>query len=233
MAELSFVYILGLALVDAINPCALAVMTIVLMEMLLQDPTKRKNVLLGGLAFTLAVFILYFLYGAIIVQFFSYLIPETGNYANYIFRGFGVLAIFLGILNLKDFLNYKPGGLGTEMPMKLRPKVKTLIKKMTSPKGAFIVGLFVTLFLLPCTIGPYLIAAGKLSVLGFFQTIPWLLIYNLIFIIPMIIIVGIIYYGFSKVDEVSGWQERHIRTLHLISGILLFLVGLALLFGWI
>ena len=116
MAELSFVYILGLALVDAINPCALAVMTIVLMEMLLQDPTKRKNVLLGGLAFTLAVFILYFLYGAIIVQFFSYLIPETGNYANYIFRGFGVLAIFLGILNLKEMLfslaKQKIGGTG-------------------------------------------------------------------------------------------------------------------------
>ncbi|MBU2104190.1 MAG: hypothetical protein KKF67_00225 [Nanoarchaeota archaeon] len=49
----------------------------------------------------------------------------------------------------------------------------------------------------------------------------------------MLIIVGIIYFGFRKVDEVSGWKERNIKRLHLIAGILLFLVGVGLLVGWI
>jgi len=49
----------------------------------------------------------------------------------------------------------------------------------------------------------------------------------------MIIIVGIVYWGFAKIDEVSGWKERNIRMLHLIAGSLLFLVGLALLMGWL
>ena len=41
------------------------------------------------------------------------------------------------------------------------------------------------------------------------------------------------YYGFSKVSDVSGWKERNIKRLHLVAGILLFLVGLALLIGWL
>lgn len=49
----------------------------------------------------------------------------------------------------------------------------------------------------------------------------------------MLIIVGLIYYGFAKVDEVSGWKERNIKILHLVAGILLFLVGVALLIGWL
>jgi cytochrome c biogenesis protein CcdA len=55
--------ILVYAALDAINPCALAVMAIVLSSLLIQNPGKRKKVLYGGLAFTSAVFILYFLYG--------------------------------------------------------------------------------------------------------------------------------------------------------------------------
>ena len=35
------------------------------------------------------------------------------------------------------------------MPLKLRPRMKSIVKRITSPKGAFVIGLFVTLFLLP------------------------------------------------------------------------------------
>jgi len=231
MADISLISIISLALVDAVNPCALAVITMVLISLLLHEPTKRKKVLLGGLAFSFAVYILYFLYGLILVQFFSHAIPSTGSLSNYIFRGFGVLAIILGLFNLKDFLSYKPGSFGTEMPMGLRPRVKSLIKKMTSIKGAFVIGLIVTLFLLPCTIGPYIIASGKLSVLSFLSSIPWLLIYNAIFIIPMIAITFLIYFGVSTVEKVSGWKEKNIHYLHLIEAIILIALGILMVTG--
>ena len=181
--------------------------------------------------FTLAVFIFYFIYGAILVQFFSRAIPETGMYALYVFKAFGLLAIILGLLNLKDFLNYRPGSLGTEMPLFLRPKVKALINKASSPKGAFVIGLIVTLFLLPCTIGPYIIASGNLSQLSFAQTIPLLLLYNIIFIIPMLIITLIIYFGLTTVENISGWKERNIRYLHLIEAIILLILGILMFTG--
>lgn len=79
----------------------------------------------------------------------------------------------------------------------------------------------------------FIIASGKLSILKFFETIPWLLIYNLIFITPMIIVTLIIYFGISTVDKVSGWKEKNIRNLHLIEGIILSLLGIAMFTGLI
>lgn len=225
--------ILTLAMVDAINPCALAVMTIVLVSLLMNNPEKKRNVLFGGLAFTFAVYILYFLYGLIMVQFFAHSIPETGNFAGYVFKGFGLFAIVLGILNLKDYFFYRPGGIATEMPMKMRPRMKILVKKITSPKGAFVIGLFVTLFLLPCTIGPYVIASGKLSVLHFFQTILWLLFYNFVFVLPMILITLAIHFGMTSIDKVSGWKEQNIKNLHLVEGLILIILGILMVTGLI
>ncbi len=227
----NIVEILGLAAVDAINPCALAVMTIVLITLLIRDPSKKKQVLQGGIAFASAVFILYFLYGLIMVQFFSHIIPELGIYSSYIFKGFGLFAIILGILNVKDFFIYKPGNFGTEMPLKLRPKMKIWVKKIKSPKGAFVIGLIVTLFLLPCTIGPYIIASGKLSALHFIQTIPWLLLYNLIFIIPMLGITLAIYWGITSIEKVGGWKDRNIKYLHLSEGLILLILGILMFTG--
>lgn len=222
-----------LALADSVNPCAIAVLTMILVAILVQDPSKRKRVLLGGLGFILAVYMGYLIYGLIIIQFFKVFADFLRESSAYVYKGLTALAMILGALNIKDYFNYKKGSFGTEMPIFLRPKVKRITSKITSPSGAFITGFFVTLFLLPCTIGPYIIASGLLSELGFLKALVWLLYYNLIFIIPMLAIVILIYLGFSKVEEVSGWKERNIKKLHLIAGILLFLVGLAILFGWI
>jgi len=224
-------YITGLALVDAINPCELAIMAMVLMSILLKNPEKRKNIIYGGLAFALAVYIMYFLYGFIIVQFFSHIIPETGKYSLYIFKGFGVFAIILGLLNLKDYLKYQPGSFATEMPLKFRPRVKILINKITSPRGAFVIGLFVTLFLLPCTMGPYFIASGKLSTLDILQAALWLLYYNFIFVLPMLVLTFIIYFGTTTVEKVSGWKEQNIRKLHLVEALILIILGILMVTG--
>ncbi len=222
-----------LALADSVNPCAIAVLTMVLMSILIQNPEKKKKVLLGGLAFVSAVYIGYLFYGLIIIQFFKTFAEVLRENSTYIYNGLGILAMILGALNMKDFFIYKKGGIATEMPIWMRPKVKKIIDKITSPLGALIIGFFVTLFLLPCTIGPYIIASGLLSELGTLGALPWLMYYNLLFVIPMLIIVGLIYLGFTRIQDVSGWKERNIKKLHLIAGILLFLVGLALLMGWL
>ncbi len=226
---MQIIEIISLAAVDAINPCALAVMAMVLIALLLQEPFKRKRVLYGGFMFTLAVFILYFIYGIILTQVFTSLIPSSVS--RIVFRGFGILAIALGIFNLKDYFKYKPGGIATEMPMKMRPRVKLLIKRITSPAGAFVIGIFVTLFLLPCTIGPYLIASARLSGLSFLQILPLLLLYNIIFILPMIAITLIIYFGLTTVEKVSSWKEYNIKKIHLIEGLILVILGILMVTG--
>lgn len=230
---LNFTRITILALADSVNPCAIAVLTMVLMAILIQNPEKRKKVLFGGLAFVGAVYIGYLFYGIIIIQFFRAFAEFLRENSTILYTGLGILAMIIGALNVKDYFLYKPGGVATEMPIFMRPKVKRIIQKITSPSGAFVIGFIVTLFLLPCTIGPYIVASGLLAELGTLGALPWLLYYNILFVLPMLIVVGLIYYGFTKVEQVSGWKEKNIKMLHLVAGVLLFLVGFALLMGWL
>ncbi|MFH1424627.1 MAG: GAP family protein [archaeon] len=230
--DLSLATIFALAAVDAINPCALAVLTLMLIAIITYNPKRREKILHAGLAFVFSVFVMYLFYGLVIIRFFQ-LVDALTSVRLMLYTILGIVAIALGLLNIKDYFKYKPGGLATEMPMKLRPMVKKLTEGVTSAKGAALVGVFVTLFLLPCTIGPYVIAGGMLSALELLKTLPWLLIYNFIFVLPMLVITLIIYSGIKKVDDVSEWKDNNIKKLHLIAGIVMLLLGIGMIGGFI
>jgi len=225
--------IVSLAIADSINPCALAVLAMALIALLANDPTKKKNVLLGGLAFSTAVFFTYIFYGLVIIQFFKSIEQLFTSIGVYVRIVFALAAIFLAAMNIKDYFKYKPGGFATEMPMFMRPFAKNMIKNITRPRGAFVIGILVTLFLLPCTIGPYVIVGNLLSGIDWVVSVPWLILYNLIFVLPMIIVTLFVYFGYTTVDKVTGWKEENIKYLHLVAGIVLGLLGIAMLLGYI
>ncbi len=230
-SSISWGKIISLASVDAINPCALAVLVLMLSSILIYNPRHKKEVIYSGISFILAVFILYFLYGILIIKAFQFVSLIT-PLRLWLYRGLAVLAIILGGLELKDFIHYKPGGFMTEMPLSLRPKVKKIISGVTSPPSAFIIGCFVTIFLLPCTIGPYVIAGGLLSQQEItFNTISRLLVYNIIFIIPMLLIIFLVYKGTSAIRDINTWRQKNIRQLHLGAAIILIALGIIMLFG--
>jgi len=230
--HLTWAKIISLASVDAVNPCALAVLTLMLIAIMTYNPDDRKKIVLSGLAFTLSVYVIYLFYGLVIIRFFQ-LVQTLTSIRLILYKILAVVAIVLGLFNIKDFVRYRPGGLMTEMPLSWRPKAKKLINRITSPAGALVLGAFVTVFLLPCTMGPYVIAGGILSVLDLVRTIPWLLVYNFIFILPMLCVTLIVYGGIATVENVSEWKEKNIRYLHLIAGCIMFLLGVAMFLGWI
>jgi len=222
--------VLSLAAVDSVNPCAFAVLLMMLVSVMLYNPGNRRSILFAGLAFVTSVFVMYFLYGLVFIKLFQ-VIQALSIVRFWFSKVLAGGAIAFGILNIRDFVRYKPGRLGTEMPLVMRPKVKRILSKVTSTKGAFLTGIIVTVFLLPCTIGPYIIAAGILSVFDMVQNVPILLLYNLVFVAPMIAIVGGVYLGLSKVQDIYQWKERNISKLHLIAGIVIVGLGVALLLG--
>ena len=230
--ELTLAKIISLGIVDSVNPCTLAILTLVLIAIITYNPKKRRDILLTGFAFTLSIYIIYFIYGLIIVKFFQ-IVQALTALKLILYKILGTLAIILGFLEVKDFVRYKPGGLATEMPLSWRPKVKALISGITSPRGAFGIGAFCAVFLLPCTIGPYIIAGGILSILKILESIPWLLLYDAIFVIPMIAITLAVWVGATTVERVSGWREKNIRYLHLIAGLIMLGIGIGMLLGLI
>ena len=239
-SELTLAKIISLAVVDAVNPCALAVLVLMLTAILTYNPHSRRKVLLAGLAFIASVFIMYFFYGLIIIKFFQ-AVQGLTLVRLWLYKILGGAAIVLGIFNLRDFFLQKgcksgickvrTGSFPTEMPAGLRPKVQKMISGVTSVGGAFIVGAFVTIFLLPCTIGPYIICGGVLCPYSLLKIFPYLFLYNLIFILPMLAIVALVYLGLRKVKDISAWKERNIHYLHLIAGIIILGLGVAMIFG--
>lgn len=216
------------AAVDAINPCEFAIL-ILLMASMLIDEQNRKKALYSGLAFTAAIFIAYFLMG---IGVFTLIRQYTLSFSGVFFKAIGILAIIMGLLNIKDYFWYGKGIL-MEVPMRWRPKMKSLIKGITNPLGAFLIGLVVSLFLLPCTSGPYAVILGLLaSKVTFAKAISYLVLYNLIFILPMLIIVFAMYWGLPP-EKAEDWRKNKIRLLHLIAGLILVALGIMILGGWL
>jgi len=222
--------VLGAAAVDAINPCAFAVLIILLATLLAAG--AKKKVLFAGLAFSLAIYISYFLMG---LGLFSAIQAAGLTYTFYWIVA--ILAILIGLFNLKDYLWYGKWFV-MEVPLSWRPKMKMLIKEVTSIPGAFLIGFVVSLFLLPCTSGPYIVILGLLAKAATRNyALILLLIYNLIFILPMLIITLGIYFGFTTTEKADEWRKRKLKILHLITGIIILLLGigmiLSILIGWI
>ena len=153
-----------------------------------------------------------------------------GEISHLFFKIVGWLAIFLGLLNLKDYFWYGKGFL-MEVPMSWRPRLKSLLKSVTSPAGAFGIGFLVSLILLPCTSGPYIVILGMLAKKALqAKAVLYLILYNLIFISPMVLISFAVYKGFdpAKAEEM---RQKRLRTLHLIAGIIMLIMGAVIILG--
>jgi cytochrome c biogenesis protein CcdA/glutaredoxin len=231
--EVSVAQLIGLAAVDAINPCELAVLVILMTAILTKFPKEKKKALKAGIAFSSAIFIMYLAFGLLIISGFKFVAGFAQLSGMWFYQLLAVVAIVLGLLNIKDAIWYGGAGFIMEVPMRWRPRMKEIIKGTTSVGGAFIVGLIVSLFLTPCTGGPYFVAGGILSTLTLTEALPYLLLYMLIFISPMIAITLIVYFGFMAVEDISGWREKNIKKLHWIAGLLLLGLGIAMLLGLI
>ncbi len=213
--------VIGAAIVDAINPCAFAVLILLMTAIL--STGKRKRALLAGFTFSAAIYISYFLMG---LGLFSAL--QASGLTRTFYIVVTMLAFIVGIMNVKDYFWYGKGIL-MEVPISWRPRMKKLITGITSIPGALVVGFIVSLFLLPCTSGPYIVILGLLAKQATqLAGILYLLLYNLIFISPMIAITLIVYNGLSTTERLERLRQRRLRLLHLIAGIIMILIGIAM-----
>ena len=221
--RINLLAVIGGASADSINPCAFAVL-ILLMTTILSSGNRRRA-LWAGLAFTSSVFISYFLMG--IGAYYALATVKSSMILSKIIAG---LAILIGLANLKDAFWYGKGFV-MEVPFSWRPKLQALIKSITSPSGAFLIGFSVSLFLLPCTSGPYIAILGMLSQRTTqARAIFYLLIYNLVFILPMILITLAVFWGLDT-QKAEQIRQKNIRLIHFIVAVLMLLIGFWLWFN--
>jgi cytochrome c biogenesis protein CcdA/glutaredoxin len=222
LRKLTLPAVISAAAVDSINPCEFAVLILLLTTILVKG--SKKKALLAGLAFTLAIYISYLAMG---IGLYSAI--KVSGLTNIFYIIVSILAILVGLFNLKDYLWYGKWFI-MEVPLSWRPRMKMLIKSVVSVPGAFLIGFAVSLFLLPCTSGPYIVILGLLA-----QTTTknyafmLLLLYNLIFVLPMLIITFAVYFGFTTTEQAEQWRTKKLKVLHLITGLIILLLGVVML----
>jgi cytochrome c biogenesis protein CcdA len=217
--------IIGAAVLDSINPCEFAVLVILLSGVIAGE--GREKALKTGIAFVSGVFMMYFLMGLGI-----FAIVKNFNITYYFYKAVGVFALIVGAINIRDYFSKDSGGVLSSVPQSWRPRVQKLLDSVTSVPGALFSGFFVSIFLLPCTSAPYEVILGwiaKETAIDI-SAVMLLLLYNLIFILPMVAIVLAVYFGLTTPAKAAHWKHRRVRLLHLIAGVVMVGMGIWMVF---
>ncbi len=214
------------ALIDSINPCAFGVLIFLLATMLSMASSKRA--LKYGLIYVFIIFLVYFLAGLGIMK----IITEFSGVMNYIIILAGILVFIGGLIEIKDFFWYGKG-VSLRIPVSMKPTLERITQKGTL-WAVILLGIIVALVELPCTGGIYLAILSLMHINKTFG-IPYLLLYNFIFILPLLVMVLVAYYG-TKTEKITNWVEGNKKYMRLGAGIVM--IGLAVYLlnsvgGWI
>ena len=232
--------ILLAGLMEGLNPCALATLIFFISYLTMVGRT-RKEIFWVGMGFTGIGFVTHLLLGVGILEFIQHLsfLPLFSRIVYFITF---VFSIFLGIFSLYDYIQLKrgqPSKMTLQVPNSLKKRIHRIIRKREgewegNKRGksirflfaAIVIGFIVTLLQSTCTSQVYL------PTILFVTNIPslrdsaifYLILYNIIYILPLVAIFGIVYWGTTS-EQLSSFLQRRTSTIKLFTA--LFFFGLA------
>jgi cytochrome c biogenesis protein CcdA len=234
---------------DGINPCAFTVLVFFISFLVVQGYRKKELILIGT-SFIFAVFSTYLLIGLGIFNFFYrlkgfWLVTRGLNMA------VGILSLLLGVLAVYDFVKFKKtgsaDGLILQLPLSVKRRIQSVVgffhRKTPDEKrsgkntavyklvlSAFITGFLVSLLEAVCTGQVYLptiafvLKSGSLKL----QAFGYLLLYNIMFILPLLAIFVLALMGLTSGDF-ARFLKKHLGTIKLFMAALFFSLGIFLL----
>jgi len=220
------VFTLLIAALDAFNPCAFFILFF-LLSLMVHHRSRARMLVIGG-TFVLCSGIMYFLFMSAWLNLF--LITEQ---LIFITATAGVIAIIFGLLNIKDYFFFKQGAslsLSDSSRTKLFTRMRTLTQTGSWPSmimATIILAIAANSYELLCTAGLPMVYTRilTLSDLSTTQYYLYLALYNVIYIIPLLLIVILfsLTLGSKKLSEQEG------RLLKMLSGSMMLGLGSILL----
>ena len=209
--------VIGTALIDSINPCAIGVL-ILLASIMVVYKTK-KELLFYGLVYIFFVFITYLSAGLGILYFLTVIPLVISEYISVIV---GTIIVIAGLIEIKDFFWYGRG-ITLSIPSEKAKQIHEMTRRVTLP-AMVILGIFVAGVELPCTGGPYLAILVFLSQNFNLTAFLLLVFYNVIFVMPLIVILLMVYFGL-KIQYLKRWKQNNRIYMRLATGVILVLLG--------
>jgi cytochrome c biogenesis protein CcdA len=241
--------IIAAGLGDGINPCAFTVIVFFISFLSLQGYRKKELVAIG-LSFILAVFITYILIGLGLFNIIYSL--DKFLWVRKIFNiAIGIFSITLGVLSVYDLVNFKKTshteGLILQLPETVKNQIHKIIgwhyrkpkesgRKESKPHilklalSAVVTGFLVSFLELVCTGQLYLptIKFALKNTQFKLQALIYLLIYNIMFIVPLTIIFILALLGVTS-EQFSKFLRKHLEDIKILMALLFFSLGIFLL----
>ena len=221
MAAINLPLIIGAGLIDGINPCAFGVLIFLLAYLAKTAKNKKGKMILHGLTYIFAVFLTYLLAGLLLLP----VIRQLGQTFVILYIGLATIIIIAGLLEIKDYFWY-----GKWFSLSIFPKEAERIKKYGKKMSGklyivFFLGVFVALVELPCTGAVYLAVLSLMSLSGLtISNFTFLLIYNFLFVLPLIVILFLVVNGMST-NKFNEWRKKNRALMRLLIGLLLIGLG--------
>ncbi len=215
--------VISTAAIDSINPCAIGVLVLLLGVLSRHAGEKQRLLKIAG-TYMAIVFAVYLLSGLGLIWFQGFLIEK--GLAQVLGSIVGVFVIVLGGVEVKDFFFYGRG-FSLMIPAKYAKSIKKRIEHI-SVTSAILLGGFVAIVELPCTGGPYLAITTMLARQFNFMAFIYLVLYNLVFVLPLVVITLMTYYG-VQVTKIKKWRQEKRRWMRLATGLLMIGLGIYLL----
>ncbi len=221
-------------LIDGINPCAFATIIFFISYLTLIN-RKGKELLWVGVMFTLAVFLTYFLIGTGALKIVTSLSILPIVRKIFVFVMAAVSAI-LAFISLSDYLKFKKTGQPCEatlqLPERMKKMIHSTIRKNVKTRNFIIMaaatGFLVSILELACTGQIYLPTIIFISNVPELRTnaLLYLLVYNLMFVIPLIMVFLFTYWGTSS-QQWTEFSKKNFGKMKLLMTFIFF--GLAIL----
>ncbi len=206
------------AIIDSINPCAIGVM-ILLVSLMIANARLRPKMLMYGALYIFSIFLTYLLAGLGLIAFFQ-VIPLWVS--EYIAIVVGSVIVIAGLIEVKDFFWYGQG-ISLSIPAERAKQIKKMLENI-SVWGVIVLGAFVAAVELPCTGGPYLAIILLLSQNFNFTAFLLLVFYNIIFVMPLVLILAAVMLG-TKVTALAKWKQASRAHMRLAIGVILIILG--------
>lgn len=238
--QITFWAIIAAGLIDGVNPCAFAVI-VFFVSFLAVYKYERKEVILVGSAYCLAVFLAYIAIG---LGLFNFLYAMSSfYYVMMIFKWLTIAlcALFL-LLSLYDFIIYQKTKDHNKILLQLPKSYKEYIHKVMRfflrdkqkstlrlVLAALAVGFVVSLVEAVCTGQVYLPTIAlilKEADAHFIRAMLYLIIYNLMFIVPLIVILALSVMGYES-KGFNDFLKKHLGLTKL--ALCLLFLGLLIL----
>ncbi|RKX87703.1 MAG: hypothetical protein DRP58_02225 [Spirochaetes bacterium] len=221
------VFIAGL--IDGINPCAFATLLFFISFLSIQGRTKRE-ILIIGILFTFSVFLTYFLLGLGLLNALR-MVLDFSFIRFFVKIVVSIVTLVFLIISLRDFYLARKGRFSEitlQLSLSMKKRLHRVVRKNNTKvfflSGVIVTGFTVSVIELACTGQVYLPTIAYMiqtdnSVLGLRS----LLIYNLSFILPMVIIFALVYAGLRFTDISSFFKGKVHYTKLLLSALFMFL----------